>query len=114
VLECRLLGERAVARESAHLRDDSQRVFEVLRREPRRHVSERCPEGWIVAGRDEVERAAHDGRLEHVAAQDRPLQRRAAEACEPRPEPDVWRGRPLRLHPDETLDRHERGEPAAL
>src|SRR4029078_13342700 len=38
----------------------------------------------------------------------------AREPGERRQDPAFRRGRPLRLHPDKTLDRPERGEPAAL
>ncbi len=72
------------------------------------HLLERRVEERVVARRDEVERAAHHRRLQHVAAQHRALERRPAESVEPRPQPDVRRRRPLRLHPDEPLDRRER------
>jgi hypothetical protein len=42
------------------------------------------------------------------------LERLAAEARRARPDPNVRRAGPLRLEPDEPLDRRGRGEPLAL
>ena len=99
VRERRLLGELP---RSLH---GLQRVREVRVVVPGRHVAERRPEHRIVARRHEVQRPAHHGRLDDVAAEDRALERLPLEAGHARPEPDVRRRRPLRLHACKSFDR---------
>jgi hypothetical protein len=53
----------------------------------------------VVARRDEVDRRAHQRRLHDRPALERAGQDGALEALHPRPEPDVHRGRVLRLDP---------------
>ena len=91
-----------------------QGVREVRVVVPRRHVAQRPPEHRVVARGDEMQRPAHHGRLHHLAAQDRALERIAREARHARPEPDVRRRRPLRLHPGEPLDRWQHADALAL
>ena len=64
--------------------------------DPRRHRDRRA-EDAVVATRDEVHGSAHEHRPHRLLAQDRALERLPAEAHEPRPQPDIRRGRPLRL-----------------
>ena len=59
-----------------------------------------------VARADEMQRAPHQARAYHGALLlDRVPETRSIEVLEPRPERDVWRGRPLRLERGEALDR---------
>ena len=66
----------------------------------------------IVATRDEVERVPHQRRLHDVAGEERALERLALEGRRARPDADIRRGRPLRLHAAEPFDHG--GTPSAL
>ena len=109
-----LVRQRRLLRQLPRARGRDERVREVRLVVPGRHVAQRRPEDRIVARADEMQRPAHHRRLDHVAAEHRLLERLPSEAGEPRPEPDVRGGRPLRLHPGEPLDRGDRIEPLPL
>ena len=98
-------GERAHRRREA-LRDGR------LVREVR--LAERRPEERVVTPRDEVQRLPHHGRLDDGGARELALERLAPEARGARPDADVRRRRPLRLHPDQALDHRRRREPLPL
>ena len=66
-----------------------------------------------VARRDQVHRRPHQQRLDHVSPAQRPLERPALEAVEPRPQREVRRRGQLRLQPGEPLDRSDGREPLA-
>ena len=65
-----------------------------------------------VTGRNEMERAAHESRADHLVAFDGRPELLAPEAFQPRPERDVWRRRPLCLEGREALDRPNDADPA--
>ena len=65
----------------------------------------------IVGGGDEVDGAAHQRRLDHLARLERARERVALEAGDPRPQPEVHRRRVLRLQPAHPLE-HARGRQA--
>ncbi len=82
--------------------------------EPAGDVPDPDREDGVVAPRDEVQRPAHQRRLQHETAPDRALERLAPEAGGAAPDPDVRRRRPLGLHPREPLDRRERRDAPPL
>jgi hypothetical protein len=57
-----------------------------------------------------MERLPHHERLDDAPAHELALERRAPKADRPRPDPDVRRRGPLRLHPDQALDHRLRRE----
>ena len=97
--------------ERAHRRREAPR----LRRLPREvRLAQRRAEERVVAPRDEVQRLPHHRRLDDGAARELALERLAPEARRARPDADVRRRRPLRLHPDQALDHRRRREPLPL
>ena len=109
-----LVGERLRLRErpGAVARDERMRELRLV--VPRQHRLEREVVDGILACGDQVQRAAHHRRLHDLAAVDGALQRRAPKSFDARPEPDVRRRRPLRLHPGEPLDRGQHADPLPL
>jgi hypothetical protein len=81
-------------------------------RAPRRARSER--ERPEVGARDEVDRHAHQRRLDHAAVLQRAGQGRALEAGEPRPQPDVHRRRVLGLDAADRFQRARQRHPRSL
>ena len=109
-----LVGQRRLLCEPSRAAERVERVREMRVVVPRRHVAERPPEHRVVARRNEVKRAAHDGRFDDVPFQHGTFERLSPKACDARPEPDVGRGRPLALKPGEPLDRRESADLLAL
>ena len=64
----------------------------------------------VVGGADEVERLAHQRRLDDATRLDLAHQPLAPKPFEPRPESDVRGGRPLRLQRTHAFDRTRRAE----
>ena len=87
---------------STHLKTIPGATLEILRRDR---------VGVEVASGDEMKRAAHETRADHLAAFYRRPELLAAEVFEARPERDVWRGGPLRLQRREPLDRRDNADP---
>ena len=71
-------------------------------------LAERSAEQRVVVPADEVQRLPHHRCLHDRPAREQALERLAPETHRARPDPDVGRRRPLRLHPDEALDRRRR------
>ena len=78
------------------------------RSDPARAVDPRVRE--VVARRDDVERRPHERRLHDLPPLDRTHEVVWSEAVHPRPQPEVGRGRPLRLQPRGPLDRLRNGD----
>src|SRR5215213_1077115 len=72
------------------------------------------PKERVVARRDEAQRLPHHGGLEDGASRELALERLAPEARRARPDADVRRRRPLRLHSDQALDHRLRQESLPL
>ena len=66
-----------------------------------------------IPRRDEVQRRAHQERLDDGPPPERPLERRSLEAFDPSPEGQVGRRGELRLQSSEPLDRSHGREPLA-
>src|SRR5262249_44231418 len=70
-------------------------------------------EGPVVPGGDEMDRSSHQRSLYDGAAVQRTGERGTLEGGEPRPQPDVHRGRVLRLDPADAFEgaRDRKGRP---
>ena len=111
------IRERLRCRDGAVLSERPHRGRKTLRRLRLRRedrLAHRRAHEPVVARRDEVERLPHGRRLDDAAARELALERLAAKARCSRPDADVGRRRPLRLHPDEALDHGLRREPLPL
>ena len=78
----------------------------------REHRLQRAAEGEEVVGGEQVKRAAPGRRAHHAALVERRRERRALEAGETRPQPEIGRPWNLRLHPGEPGDRAPRPAPS--
>ena len=106
-----LRGHGTCRGERAHRRREALRGGRLPRKV---RLAERRAEERVVAPCDEVQRLPHHGRLDDGGARELALERLAPEARRARPDADVRRRRPLRLHPDQALDHRRRREPLPL
>ena len=74
----------------------------------------RCAYQRIVASRHEMQRLPHRRRLDDRRSSQLALERLAPKARRARPDADVRRRRPLRLHADEAFDHRRRRQPFSL
>ena len=96
-----LRRHRAGFRKHAHRGSEALR----LRRLPTGdHLAHRRAEEPVVPQSDEMQRLPHHRRLDHRPTRELALERLAPEARRARPDADIRRRRPLRLHADEMLD----------
>ena len=101
----------AVTGQRAHRRGE---LLRPLRLPGEVRLAHRRADKRIVARGDEMQRPSHHRRLHDRGPPEQALERLAPEARRPRPDADVRRRRPLRLHPDQALDHRLRREPLPL